>query len=41
MMSVRGDGQTPCFFNGAAVDGIQWNLKTDEFKFKVPGPGMF
>jgi hypothetical protein len=41
MVSVRGDAERPCFFNGGAVDGIQWNVKTDEFKFRIPGPGMF
>jgi hypothetical protein len=39
LMTIRGDQSRPCFFNGAPVDAIEWNLKTDNLKFEIKGPG--
>jgi hypothetical protein len=39
LVTVRGDESLPCHFNGASVDAIEWNLKTDRFKFEITAPG--
>jgi hypothetical protein len=44
IMNVKGDppgvrGGQPCYFNGALVDGIEYNLKTRKVKARVVGPG--
>ncbi len=38
IVTVQGDESEPCFFNGAAVDGFVWDLKTDRIKFDIAGP---
>jgi len=38
-VTVHGDELQPCHFNGAPVDAIEWDLKTDIVKFEVPAPG--
>jgi len=38
IVTVQGDESEPCFFNGAAVDGFEWDLKTDKIKFEIAGP---
>jgi hypothetical protein len=39
IVTVHGDELQPCHFNGAPVDAIEWNLKTDKINFKIPAPG--
>lgn len=39
IVTVQGDESAPCFFNGAAVDGFEWDLKTDKIEFEIAGPG--
>jgi hypothetical protein len=39
IMNVKGDRLQPCYFNGALVDGIEYNLKTRKVKARVVGPG--
>ena len=39
IVTVHGDELQPCHFNGAPVDEIEWNLKTDRTKFDISGPG--
>ena len=39
IVTVHGDELQPCHFNGAPVDEIEWNLKTDKTKFEISGPG--
>jgi len=41
IVTVHGDELQPCHFNGAPVDAIEWNLKTDRIKFEIPAPGAF
>ncbi|MHC4239136.1 MAG: hypothetical protein ACYSUC_05190 [Planctomycetota bacterium] len=38
LVTVLGGPGRPCSFNGAAVDAIQWNLKTDSIKFEIMAP---
>jgi hypothetical protein len=38
LVTVLGTPGRPCSFNGAPVDAIQWNLKTDSIKFKITAP---
>ena len=40
IITAWGDELQPCFLNGALVDGIEYNLKTDRIKTKITGPGM-
>lgn len=39
IMKVKGDEFQPCYFNGALVDGIEYNVKTAEGTVKIIGPG--
>ncbi|GAG01347.1 unnamed protein product, partial [marine sediment metagenome] len=39
IVTVHGDELQPCHFDGAPVDAIEWNLKTDKIKFEITGPG--
>jgi len=39
IVTVHGDELQPCHFNGAPVDAIEWNLKTDKINFEISGPG--
>ena len=39
IVTVHGDELQPCHFNGAPVDAIEWNLKTNRIKFEISGPG--
>ena len=39
IVTVHGDEFQPCHFNGAPVDAIEWDLKTDKIKFDISGPG--
>jgi hypothetical protein len=40
VITAWGDEFQPCFLNGALVDGIEYNLKTERIKTKITGPGM-
>ena len=40
IMKVQGDKLQPCYFNGALVDGIEYNLKTDRIKTRITAPGV-
>ncbi len=40
IMKVKGDEFQPCYFNGALVDGIEYNVKTAEGTVKIIGPGV-
>jgi len=39
LMTVNADQLQPCYLNGAAVDAIEYNLKTGKIKTKVVAPG--
>jgi len=39
IMKVKGDELQPCYFNGALVDGIEYNVKTAEGTVNIIGPG--
>jgi hypothetical protein len=39
LMKVKGDELQPCYFNGALVDGIEYNVRTAEGTVKVIVPG--
>ena len=39
IMKVKGDELQPCYFNGALVDGIEYNVKTAEGTVKIIAPG--
>jgi hypothetical protein len=39
IVTVHGDELQPCHFDGAPVDAIEWDLKTDKIKFEITGPG--
>ncbi|GAJ02207.1 unnamed protein product, partial [marine sediment metagenome] len=39
IMKVKGDEFQPCYFNGALVDGIEYNVKTAEGTVKIIAPG--
>ncbi|MHC5075236.1 MAG: hypothetical protein ACYTFM_02245 [Planctomycetota bacterium] len=41
LVFVRGSESTPCKLNGADVDGIEYDLKTEKVKAKIVAPGMF
>jgi len=41
LIFVRGNESNPCFLNGTAVEGIEYDLVTGETKAKVIAPGMF
>ncbi len=40
LITVSGNQNTPCLFNGAQVKGIIYDLKTDNFSFEVVAPGI-
>ncbi len=39
LMTVNADQLQPCYFNGAAVDAIEYNLKTGKIKTEIVAPG--
>jgi len=39
LMTILGDETQPCLYNGAHVDRIEYNLKTDRVKTRITGPG--
>ncbi len=39
VMKVKGDKFQPCYFNGALVDGIEYNVRTAEGTVKIIAPG--
>ena len=39
VMTVRGSELQPCLLNGALVDGIEYDLKTNKVKTKISAPG--
>lgn len=39
LMTILGDETQPCLYNGAHVDRIKYNLKTDRVKTRITGPG--
>ena len=39
LMKVNGGGVQPCYFNGALVEDIEYDLKTGKVKARVIGPG--
>jgi hypothetical protein len=39
LMTILGDEIQPCLYNGAQVDQIEYNLKTDGIKTRIAGPG--
>jgi hypothetical protein len=39
LVTVAGDNNQPCYFNGSLVDGIKYNLRTGKVRAKVVGPG--
>ncbi|MHC4187955.1 MAG: hypothetical protein ACYSRQ_07155, partial [Planctomycetota bacterium] len=41
LIFVRGNESTPCFLNGAPVDGVEYNLVNGKIKAKLIAPGMF
>lgn len=38
-ITIRGSESQPCYFNGAPVDEIEYNLRTGERKARIAGPG--
>ena len=40
LVTVKGSRLRPCHFNGAPVDAIEWDLKTDSIKANVVGPAI-
>jgi hypothetical protein len=39
IVKVKGDESQPCYYNGAPVDGIEYNLTTRKVEAKIVGPG--
>lgn len=39
VMRIHGDDFQPCYFNGALVDLIEYDLKTGKISFEITGPG--
>ena len=39
IMKVKGDEFQPCYFNGALVDAIEYNVRTAEGTVEIIGPG--
>lgn len=39
IMMVKGDESQPCYYNGALVDEIEYDLRTGKVKAKITGPG--
>jgi len=40
LMTIVGDETQPCLYNGAHVDQIEYNLKTESVKTTIAGPGQ-
>jgi hypothetical protein len=40
IVTIRGDELRPCHYNGAPVDAIEWDLKTDKIKTEIVGPAI-
>jgi hypothetical protein len=40
LITAQGDKLQPCYFNGALVDAIRYNIKTGRAKTKITGPGI-
>jgi hypothetical protein len=40
LVTVKGDQLRPCYYNGAPVDEIEWDLKTDKVKAEIVGPAI-
>jgi len=40
LMTVHGDEFQSCYFNGALVDAIEYDLKTGKIKTKITAPGI-
>ncbi len=40
LVTVNGDQLRPCHYNGAPVDAIEWDLKTDKVKAEIVGPAI-
>ncbi|MHC4604771.1 MAG: hypothetical protein ACYS6W_15755, partial [Planctomycetota bacterium] len=40
IVTVQGDESWPCLLNGVPVDRIEYDLRTDEVKAEVVGPGV-
>lgn len=40
IITVQGDELQPCYFNGALVDAIGYDLKTGKIKTKITAPGI-
>lgn len=38
LVTVVGNESHPCYFNGAPVDQIEWNIQTNEAKAEIVGP---
>jgi hypothetical protein len=39
VITIRGSESQPCYFNGALVDVVEYNLETGERKARIVGPG--
>jgi hypothetical protein len=39
MLKVKGDESQPCYYNGALVDEIEYDLETGRAEFEIVGPG--
>ena len=40
IVTVQGDENEPCYFNGTGYREFKWDLKTDKIKFEIAGPGV-
>ena len=40
LMTVKGDRTQPCYFNGALVKGIEYDLNTGRVRAELAGPGL-
>jgi len=40
IITAQGNESQPCYFNGALVDAIEYDLKTTRVKTKITGPGI-
>ncbi|UCF00013.1 MAG: hypothetical protein JSV82_02825 [Planctomycetota bacterium] len=40
LMTVHGDELQPCYFNGALVDAVEYDLKTGKIKTKITAPSI-
>ncbi|MHC4424673.1 MAG: hypothetical protein ACYSYV_01105 [Planctomycetota bacterium] len=39
MLKVKGDESQPCYYNGALVDEIEYDMETGRAEFEIVGPG--